>query len=175
MTIQEKAERLRQQGMDLREKKILLLAATGTMAEVGERIWGRGELTNGSKLKYDDDYEIWAYANTSPKKPSGKGKHGAKIKGGYYANYTAYKAGMGRPDLPFELFGHLREAWYGGALPTPTEKSPLQVVIVLDQKNKSKADGLTAKKGPFLKHSEKEIQSHVERLRRIYAREVLGK
>lgn len=174
MTPEEYARSLRAISKGIAEKRVCFLAATGTMAEMSRRIWDEGKLTDGSKLTYNDDRPIYAYKPPSPKQPSGKGKTGKKIKGGYYANYSAYKAGMGRPNMPFELTGEMRQAWLGGASPKPTEVSALEVVITMDPANVRKADGLAKMKGEFLRLTDAEIASHTARVERIYRREVLG-
>jgi hypothetical protein len=175
MTAGERAERLRQVARALRGTRIVFLAATGTMVVMQARIWDRGEMTNGAKLTYKDNRPYYGYQPPAPRKVSGKGKDGAKIKGGYYANYTAFKTSQGRGDNPYELTGSLRQAWLGGATPTPVELSITHVVITLDRKNKKKADGLTERKGVFLAPNADEEKGHHERMRRIYRSEVLGK
>jgi len=120
------------------------------MIQVSERVWGKGLLTSGSKMTYTDNYELYAYKPPSPKKPSGKGKTGKKITGGFYPNYSAYKAQQGRADLPFELTGDMRKSWLGGEVASPTEVNPLECVIAMDGRNAQKAEGLAKEKGPFL-------------------------
>ena len=151
------------------DKRIIFLTTTGTMDQVSERVWEKGELTDGSKLKYNDDYDLYAYKPPSPVAHNHKGKTGKKIKGGYYSTYSAYKAQQGRPDLPFELTGDLRQSWLGGATPTPTEIDPLMCVIDLSKKEADKAEGLAKMKGPFLVLNEAEIAAHQERVRKLLA------
>ena len=148
---------------------IVFLAATGTMVDMYER-WGHGGLTDGGKLKYKDDYEIYGYKPPLPKKPSGKGKTGKPIKGGYYVNYSALKAQQGRADLPFELTGDLRQAWFGGATPTPRKVGPLLCTITLPEKEFKKAEGLTKTKGAFLKMNAKEREGYIRRCKVLLAR-----
>ena len=150
--------------------KIVYLAATGTMVEMSKRIWDNGGLTNGGKLKYNDDYEIYGYKPPLPKKPSGKGKTGKPIKGGYYANYSELKAQQGRADLPFELTGDLRQAWFGGATPTPREVGPLLCTITLPEKEYKKAEGLTKMKGAFLVMNESERAGYIRRCKELLSR-----
>lgn len=58
----------------LKQSRAVYLAAKGTMVQVSQRVWGRGELTNGGTLSYNEDYELWAYTPPSPRKVTGKGK-----------------------------------------------------------------------------------------------------
>lgn len=148
---------------------VIVLATGDTMVDVSERVWGRGELTSGSKLTYQEDYEVYGYKPPLPRKPSGKGKHGAKIKGGYYATYLAMKAGQGRADLPFELSGDLRLDYLGGIRATPVAEGELACTVSLSGVNVVKWKGLTEKKGEFLKLNDTEKQRHVERLREEWA------
>lgn len=157
------------------DNRVLFFATKTTMAQVSERIWGRGELTNGSKLTYQDNYELYAYKPPSPVKPTGKGKTGKKIKGGYYPNYSAYKAQQGRPNLPFELSGDLRKAWLGGDVAAPKEVAALNCQIVMDEVNTKKAEGLTKKKGAFLVFSERERGQHADNIRAAFIELVLDR
>lgn len=136
------------------------------MIDVAERVWGRGELTNGSKMTYKDNYALYAYKPPSPMKPSGKGKTGKNIKGGWYPNYSAYKAQQGRSDLPFELTGSMRFAWFGGQIAKPLVKSPLNCQIVMDDANAKKAEGLAKTKGPFLVWNDAEREVHAMNIER---------
>lgn len=150
-------------------QRSVFLAATGTMAQMSERIWGRGGLTDGGTIQYDEDYEVWAYKPPAPRAVSGKGKPNAKgesrsIKGGYYATYLAFKEGQGRAQTPFDLTSALRQDWLGGATPTPRELSPLIVAIELSEVNAKKAEGLAEKKGAFLLLNEQEKHDHHKRL-----------
>jgi hypothetical protein len=107
----------------LKTGRAIYFAAKDTQDEVSKRVWGEGKLTNGSALKYNEDYELYAYQPPSPKKVTGKGKpyklwkrpppkgvkgRSAAIKGGWYPSYLAYKQQQGRADAPFELTGRLR-------------------------------------------------------------------
>lgn len=166
MSTEEWINRLRKIPQAIRDTGVLYHATTTTMVQVSERIWGKGELTNGSKLTYTNAYEVYAYKPPSPVKPSGKGKYGAKIKGGWYPNYSAYKAGQNRPDSPFELTGDLRFAWFGGQVANPKVVDALNCRIVLDEKNAKKAEGLTKEKGAFLPFNDKEKQAHAENIAR---------
>jgi hypothetical protein len=66
---------LQKQRLDrLNNSDALFLATTGTMAEMSKRIWGEGKLTDGSKIKYNEDYEVYIYKPPFPQKPNGKGK-----------------------------------------------------------------------------------------------------
>jgi hypothetical protein len=151
------------------QERIVFEAATGTMDQVAERVWGRGELTNGSKLKYNEDYEVWAYKPPAPRAVSGRGKpdkngKSKKIKGGYYASYLAFKAQQGRADLPFELTAELRQSYLGGATPTPTEVSGYEVHVDLSTEAAKKWEGLTESKGEFLKLNAAERKEHHQRV-----------
>lgn len=171
----------------LKTSRAVYLAAKGTMLDVSQRVWGRGELTSGSPLQYDDDYDLYAYTPPSPRKVTGKGKPyaqwkyppktktgsvksgAAKIKGGYYESYGAYKKQQGRGDAPFELTGRLRKAYFGGGdIPEPTQDSETEVTIRLRGEEASKYEGLTDSKGPFLKLTDQEAKEHHARVIEIY-------
>lgn len=158
-------------GKAIRER-VVFLAATGTMVDVSERVWGRGELTDGSRLRYNEDYEYYGYKPPAPRKPSGKGKpnkdgKARKIKGGYYPTYMAFKEAMGRAEVPFELSGDMRLSWFGGTTPTPTETGPMSCAIVMSAKEAAKADGLAATKGEFLAFSADEVDGFARRVQAL--------
>jgi hypothetical protein len=152
------------------QERIVFEAATGTMDQVSQRVWDRGELTNGTKLKYNEDYEVWAYKPPAPSAVSGRGKPDKngktkKIKGGYYATYLAFKAAQGgRDKTPFDLTSELRQSYLGGATPTPTEVSGYEVHVDLSTEAAKKWEGLTASKGEFLKLNATEIRAHHQRV-----------
>lgn len=156
----------------VKDSRVLFFGTKATMIDVSERVWGRGELTNGSKLTYKS-YELYAYKPPSPVAVTGKGKTGKKIKGGYYPNYEAYKAQQGRANLPFELTGDMRKAWLGGGVGEPTEKGPLQVVIQVDDVSAKKIEGLTKEKGEFLRFNEAEKKAQAENIAIAYKELVL--
>lgn len=178
----------------IEDKRVLFLASTGTMVEVAERVFERGQLTNGAPIAYDQDYQVYAYTPPFPRKGSGRGKPYAqwtdqnraaatqarkggsaqKIKGGYYDTYLDAKGAMGRRETPFELTGQYRKSYFGGATPTPKEVNALEVVIDLDGQAAKKWDGLTNEKGDHLKLSEQERRNHIERIADIYRTEVLN-
>ncbi len=165
------AERRRKEMLDrVTSKRIVYLAATGTMVDMADRIWGDGGLTNGGKLTYKDNYDLYGYKPPLPKAPSGKGKTGKPIKGGYYVNYSALKEQQGRTDLPFELTGDLRQAWFGGVTPTPRIVGPLTCTITLPRKEYEKAEGLAKLKGVFLKMNAKERDGYIRRSKELLAR-----
>lgn len=176
MNVRERVERLR-------TGRAVFFAAKGTMVDVSNRVWGRGELTNGGTLTYDEDYELYAYTPPSPRKVTGKGKPYAQwkrppknlkgkarnIKGGWYKTYGAYKQQQGRGDNPFELTGRLRKAYFGGTdIPTPTEDSDTSVSIRLRGEEADKWKGLTETKGNFTGLTASEIEEHHKRLFDIY-------
>jgi hypothetical protein len=159
----------------VRDERVLYFAATSTMADMTERIWGKGELTDGSTLKYDEDYEVYIYKPPFPRKPSGKGKTGKKIKGQWAPTYLSAKASQDRGDLPFELTGDLRIDWAGGTVPAPNEASPTLCLISVSDKNAEKIKGLTAKKGEFLKLNAEEIRQHARYIADVYRERVLNR
>lgn len=179
-------------GDDMRKKidriksdRLILQATTGTMLEVGERVWGRGELTNGQKISYNEDYEVWITKPPFPRKGSGKGKpfnlwkrppvnlkgNVRNVKGGWAPTYLSAKAQVGRGDLPFELTGDLRIDWFGGVTPRPTEEDELTCVIDLGQRSAKVAAGLAQQKGEFLVLNEQEITSHHKRVFDLYSKQ----
>lgn len=157
-------------GERLRSSRILFFAATETMDQMQERIWKRGELTDGGKLSYKENYEVYIYKPPFPQSPNGKGKTGRKIKGQWAPTYLAAKASQGREDLPFELTGDMRIGWLGGPQPTPSELSPLRVVITMPQKDWEKAVGLEKTKGDFLGLTRSEKAFHDAALVRLAQR-----
>lgn len=168
-------------GKKIRDSRVIFFATTGTMAQMSERIWGKGGLSDGGTIAYKEDYSLYAYTPPAPRKVSGKGKPyaewkrphpakgtAAKIKGGYYPTYLAFKAQQGRKDNPFELTADLRKSWLNGVTPKPTEIDPLICVVGLSKAQAVKADGLTASKGEFLKLTNDEKKEHLERVRDLY-------
>lgn len=169
----------------IKENRAVYYAAKATMYEVSRRVWGRGELTDGGTLSYQEDYELYAYTPPAPRKVTGKGKPYAlwktppknlkgsarKIKGGWYPSYNAgFKTQQGRGNSPFELTGRLRKAYFGGTdTPEPTQDSDTEVTIRLRGEEAGKFDGLTETKGRFLALTQAEIDEHHKRVFEIYA------
>lgn len=163
---------------ELRERLIadrtLFFAAKETQVKIAERVWGSGELTDGSKVQYKENYEVYAYTPPSPRAVSGKGKpyaqwkrppvnlkgNARKIKGGYYDTYLKYKKAMGRNEL--ELTGRLRKDFLSSA--TLVEVSPFEVQVVLRGENAAKYEGLSDSKGEFLTPNDAEAAYFAERL-----------
>ena len=157
-------------------ERVIYFAAQGTIADVEDRVFGKGELTDGSKLTYKEDYEVWAYSPPAPRKVSGKGKPGKdgkakKIKGGWYPTYLAFKKQQGRDQRPFELTAELRKAYSSGFA---EGDEPCEAKVVLTAAAAAKWRGLTESKGEFLKLSSAERAGHNERVRDLY-REILAK
>lgn len=171
----------------LKQSRAIYLAAKGTMVDVSNRVWRRGELTSGNALQYDNDYDLYAYTPPSPRKVTGKGKPyaqwkyppktktgsvksgAAKIKGGYYESYDAYKKQQKGGESPFELTGRLRKAYFGGTdTPEPVQDSDTEVTIRLRGEEAQKFEGLTETKGAFLKLTEAEKAEHHKRVLEIY-------
>lgn len=164
MTPQEWIDMMRAKAEAIVSNRILFLATTGTMAEMSERIWGEGKLSNGTALSYKEDYEVYIYKPPFPRQPNGRGKTGKKIKGQWAPSYIAAKTAQDRGDLPFELTGDLRQAWAGGVTPTPRERDPFFCFIDLPTKEAKKANGLEKEKGVFLDLTKEEMESHQRRL-----------
>lgn len=175
----------------IREGRAVFLGAKSAMIAVSGRVWGRGQLTSGAELRYDEDYDLYAYTPPAPRKVTGRGKPyalwknppktkagavksgAAKIKGGYYTSYQAgFKKQQGRADTPFELTGRLRKAYFGGTDdPTPTEDSDTSASIRLRGEEAGKFRGLTDTKGPFLRLNDEEQAIFHKRVREIYVGE----
>ena len=161
-------------GDAIAEKHILLLATTTTMSEKAETVWGKGELTNGGTIQYNENYEVYVSKPPFPRKGNGRGKTGKKIKTGWAPTYLAAKAQVDRAGLPFELTGDLRKAWLGGATPSPREVNPLLCEIVMPDKEFQKAEGLAAQKGEFLEFNHDEVIQHTANVAQAYREFVLG-
>jgi hypothetical protein len=164
MTTQEWIAAQRARLAALKTSNVLFFATTATMAQVERRIWTDGQLTNGSRIVYKEDYEVYIYKPPFPQKPNGKGKTGRKIKGQWAPSYLAAKASQGRKDLPFELTGDMRISWIGGPVPTPrVSNEGLLCEIVMEEKQWKKAEGIAKAKGEFLEltQAEKEYQAQV--------------
>jgi hypothetical protein len=226
---QEASDFVRAQLEKLKASRALYFAAKETMVDVSNRVWGEGKLTDGSKIKYNENYELWAYTPPSPKKVTGKGKpyedwlirpesiserksaleksirrnedifrrtgsisaeirgenasakleafkkrfgkKERKIKGGWYKSYLSYKKQQGRDDLPFELTGRFRKAYFSGS-DTPAslnEVSNTESVIFLKGENGKKYEGLTERKGKFLQLNEAEKEAYRQRIINLLA------
>lgn len=158
--------------------RIVLEAATGTMLEVGDRIWGRGELTSGGIISYKENYPVYITKPPFPAVGSKKGKPfdlwakppnnlkgtARNVQGGWYPTYLAAKTAVNRGDLPFELTGDLRKDWFGGVTPSPTEVDEFTVVIDVGEKSRKIIDGLTATKGEFVVLNDREVEAHHKRI-----------
>lgn len=161
----------------------ILCVATGTtMAMMSDRIWGRGELTDGSTLKYNGPTKrgVYIYVPPWPKKGNGKGKPNAagksrKIKGTWAPSYIAGKRLIGRGETPFELTGDLRKDWLGGVIPTPKEDSAYMCTISVSEKSLDKIEGLSETKGDFTISTPDERSAHREHVLEAYRELVLKK
>lgn len=156
-------------------QRALYFAVKETQAVIGTRAFDDGKLTSGQDVQYDENYEVYAYTPPSPRAVSGKGKpyskwkrppvnpkgDAAKIKGGYYATYLAYKTGMGRG--PLELTGRLSKAFFSDA--SLIERNALEIDVVLRGEQAEKYRGLTDTKGPFLQPSPSEVEFFVDRMK----------
>lgn len=183
----EAAEAVRATLERIRTSRALYFAAKGTMAEVSNRVWGEGKLTDGGELQYDEDYEVYAYTPPSPRKVTGVGKPYAmwkrppanakgkarKIKGGWYKSYLSYKEQQGRKETPFELTGRLRKAYFSGTdnPASLVEQSDTESFIFLSGENAGKYKGLTDNKGEFLQFNDAEKESYRRRLIDLLATE----
>jgi hypothetical protein len=207
---QEASDFVRAQLEKLKASRALYFAAKETMIDVSERVWGQGALTDGTKITYKEDYELWAYTPPSPRKVTGRGKpfdlwersaevatsvselrastsrarsaraarskapknaKERKIKGGWYKSYLSYKQQQGREDLPFELTGRLRKAYFSG-VDNPTslkEVSDRESFIFLTGDNAGKYIGLTDTKGDFLALNEFEQEAYRQRIINLLA------
>jgi hypothetical protein len=172
MTPEQWIERMK--GMNPSDGRVLFFATTATMATMQERIWGRGELSDGGKLAYEEDYQVYIYKPPFPRAPNGKGKTGRAIKGQWEPTYLAAKAAQDRGGLPFELTGDMRIAWGGGTVPIPREVDPLLCEIVMDAANARKAKGLAKQKGDFLRLTRAERQEHAANVAKAYREQILG-
>lgn len=175
MTPKEWAAKYGTLGKKVRDRRVLFFATTATMVDMSVRIWTDGKLSNGSKLTYKEDYEVYAYKPPSPRAVSGKGKTGKPIRGGWYPTYLSYKAGQGRADLPFELTGELRQSWAGGPKPKPVEKNPLLCLIEMPEPIALRAAGLAKQKGQFLLLSAGEKVTHAQNIEATYRELVLNR
>jgi hypothetical protein len=156
-------------------ERVLFFAVNDTKAKIAERAFDRGKLTDGGDIRYNEDYEVYAYTPPSPRAVSKKGKpysewkrpipknakgNAASIKGGYYATYLKYKDAMGRP--PLELTGRLRKDFLSSL--SIQENSPTSVSIVLRGDNAAKYNGLAESKGEFLQPNSEEVKFFAQRL-----------
>jgi hypothetical protein len=169
--------------IDLRNKliaeRVLFFAVKETQVPISLRAFDKGELTDGSKVAYKEDYEVYAYRPPSPRAVSKKGKPFAqwkrpptnvkgtarKIKGGYYDSYLKYKDAMGRG--PLELTGRLQKDFVNASI---VENGPLSVQVVLRGENAAKYSGLAETKGEFLTPNAEEIKYFAERLKDLSAK-----
>lgn len=176
MTNADLIQKLRGISTGIGSAHVLYVATTSTMDLQSERVWGRGELTDGSKLRYNGPTPkgIYIYSPPWPKKGSGKGKTGKKIKGTWAPSYIAGKGLIGRGDLPFELTGDLRKDWLGGVQPTPNEVTPYLCTIAVGQESLDKIDGLTETKGEFMGLTADERKAHHRHVLEAYQELVLN-
>lgn len=175
---------MRQKLEAIKGSRALYFAARDTMVKVSERV-ADGGLTDGGKLEYEEDYDLYAYAPPAPRKVSGKGKpykqwkrppakpkgEARKIKGGYYESYLAFKKQQGRDKLPFELTGRLRKA-YLSSPDAPTslvEQGDGSAFIFLSGEEAAKYRGLTDSKGRFLQLNVAEKDFYLERFKDLLA------
>lgn len=91
---QQMLNRIQQMEQDLEP---LILAATSTVSEMGERIFEEGRASNGGKIgKYSNKGGFWTEIDKLPKKPKKfrkKTKDGERV---YYPSYVALREEMGR-------------------------------------------------------------------------------
>lgn len=153
--------------------RVLYFAATGTQAQVANRVWTQGRTTDGGAIGYLEDYEVYVYKPPFPQAPSGLGKPNkegkrAKIKGGYEPTYLTAKAHQGGRNLtPFDLTSAYRKNYIASASVKELDGGKT-VCLTLSGINVDKWRGLTNTKGEHLKLSEAERSDHVRRLRDLW-------
>lgn len=153
----------------LENSDAVFLAATGTMVQIADRVWGKGGLTAGGTIQYNEDYEVYTYKPPFPRNGTGKGKpnkegKSRKIKGGWHPTYLAAKTSQERGDKPFELSGKMFRSWSGGGTLAPKKEGPYRSVIRVDDLTAKKIKGLTATKGAFLSMNAEERAGYRRRL-----------
>ena len=183
MTPQEWIARYRQYPKILQEQSVLFFAATETMTEMQERIWGRGELTDGRKLWYTENYEVWGYPprffNQLDQSPTSLfGPFDApgvdRSQGKWFPTYLTYKGANNRRDLPFELTSNLRISWGGGAQFGPKQVDAFTCEIRITEYDALKVQGLNKSKGKFLDLNEKEREFHHKKVGELFQQYLAG-
>lgn len=153
--------------------RVLFFATTHTQSRVAERVWDRGQTTDGQAIGYLEDYEVYVYKPPFPQKPSGLGKPNkegkrAKIKGGYEPTYLSAKRSQGgRDKTPFDLTSAYRKNYISSAAVRETDGG-LTCTLSLTGVNVDKWKGLTEQKGEHLKLSEDERRGHAEKLQELW-------
>lgn len=177
MTKRELIDRMRGINNGIGSAHVLYAATGSTMDLMSERIFDRGELSDGGRLRYNGPTGrgVYIYAPPWPKKGNGRGKRGAKIKGSWAPSYIDAKRMIGRGNTPFDLTGDMRKDWLGGITPSPVEDTPYRCLIVVGQKSKDKIDGLSASKGEFTRLTSSELEAHYEHVLEAYRELVLNK
>lgn len=160
--------------------RVLYFATTDTQARVAERVWDRGQTTDGQNIGYVEDYEVYVYKPPFPQSPSGLGKPNAqgkraKIKGGYEPTYLTAKAHQGgRDKTPLDLTSAYRKNYIGGATINTAPYNVAELdggltcTISLSGVNVDKWKGLTNQKGEHLKLSPQEREGHVKKLQELW-------
>lgn len=153
--------------------RVLFFATTDTQARVAERVWDRGQTTDGQNIGYVEDYEVYVYKPPFPQSPSGLGKPNAqgkraKIKGGYEPTYlTAKKNQGGRDKTPLDLTSAYRKNYISSAALKELDGG-LTCTLTLTGVNVKKWEGLTNQKGEHLKLSPQEREGHVKKLQELW-------
>jgi hypothetical protein len=180
MTPQEWIAKYRNYPLVLKDQRVLFFATTGTMAEMSERIWGRGELSDGRKLTYKENYRVWGYPprffNQLDKSPvSILGPFSVSgvpfNRGEWFPTYLTYKEANNRGNLPFELTSNLRISWGGGAQPGPVDVSEFICQIKITDYDAKKVKGLVKQKGEFLRLTRQEEKNHHKRVADLFFEE----
>lgn len=177
MNAKELAAKMRGLAASIGDQRVMYVATGETLKGMADRVWRDGILSDGGRISYKEDYEVWIHKPPFPRvgnkkgKPRKNGKAG-KVKGGWAPTYLAAKEQVGRGDMPFELTGDLRKAWLGGIKPV----GGLEVVIdLVNRKELEKVQGLTEQKGAFLLLTADERKAHLENIITAYNELVLKK
>jgi hypothetical protein len=160
MTVDEFANELDGKLNEIATGKAFFTSAGFLVSEMAERIFIKGEKTDGGKENYNSSKEIWVADNVAPKGQTNIGKTGKKIKTTYYTSYQSFRKAMGRESgfMNFRLNNELQSDF----LASLAEISPNNLQLKLRSEiNANKRAGLEQRFGAIFTPSEAEVNDFV--------------
>jgi hypothetical protein len=131
------------------------------VSEMAERIFEKGEKTDGQQESYNTTTELWVGDNVGPKAGTNIGKTGKKIKSTYYTSYSSFRSAMGRESnfMNFRLNNELQSDF----LASLSEVSANNLELALKREiNAQKRKGLEDRFGAIFTPQQSEIDKFVQ-------------
>lgn len=175
LTTHQMIEEINRQKKVVRSGKAFEIAVKSIVAEQTVRIFQKGQKSDGTPIgQYNRSKPLYVYTPPAPKKVTGKGKKGKKIKGGYYKNYAAFRQQQGRESgfvnirLTNELQSDFANSRVGKSSKRIAKARPIKInrylyqVLIKKAINIQKVQGLEGKYGAIFAPTRREQKRLVE-------------